>query len=269
MVFRRLHCVAALVGSLMAPGPLSAQVPDLPIEILYRAVESGADTLTYTMAVPRLPPPRTGYPMVLALHYSMGPSGAPTYFGLGFAGQLILPALLDLNAVVVIPDAPTGSWAHPKSERLVLAMLDEVQKDFAIDPRRTLVTGFSMGGNGAWYFAAKHAARFRAAVPISSSPLVQSVETQKEEWASIEQALADPGAAWAAQFGAVPLYVIHSEGDELLPFEQVERAVEMLKKRGVAAVLAPVEGIPHHQLPSYVEPLRDAIPWIREAWARK
>lgn len=260
---------AALVCAVCLPASVSAQAPDLPVEILYKSVDAGADTLTYTMAVPRLPPPRTGYPMVLALHYSMGPSGAPTYFGLGFGGQLILPALLELQAVVVIPDAPAGTWASPKSERLVLAMLDAVQKDFAIDPRRTLVTGFSMGGNGTWYFAAKHPERFRAAVPISSSPLVQAVDTQKEEWASVEQALSDPTAAWASQFGAVPLYVIHSQGDELLPFDQVERAVDALKKRGVAATLAPVEGIPHHQLPSYVEPLREAIPWIREAWARK
>lgn len=260
---------AALAAAVAFPVSALAQPPDLPVEILYRAVEAGAETLTYTMAVPRLPPPAGGFPMVLALHYSMGPSGAPTYFGLGFAGQLILPALLELNAVVVVPDAPAGTWSHPRSERLVLAMLDEVQKDFNIDARRTLVTGFSMGGNGTWYFAAKHPDRFRAAVPISSSPLVQAVETQKEEWTSVEQALADPDAAWAAQFGAVPLYVIHSEGDELLPFDQVERAVEALKKRGVPVTLAPVDGLPHHQLPSYVEPLRDAIPWIREAWARK
>ncbi len=259
----------AVACAILTPGSVSPQNPDLPVEILYRAVDSGGDTLTYTMAVPRLPPPRSGYPMVLALHYSMGPSGAPTYFGLGFAGQLILPALLDLNAVVVIPDAPAGTWASARSERLVLAMLDEVQKDFSIDARRTLVTGFSMGGNGAWYFAAKHSERFRAAVPISSAPLVQVVETQKDEWASVEQALGDPEAAWASQFGAVPLYVIHSQGDELLPFDQVERAVDALKARGVSVTLAPVDGIPHHQLPSYVEPLRDAIPWIREAWARK
>lgn len=269
MSCRRLACVAALVSRLVVPGTLSAQTPDLPVEILYKSIDAGSETLTYTMAVPRLPPPPGGHPMVLALHYSMGPSGAPTYFGLGFAGQLILPALLELNAVVVIPDAPAGTWASPKSERLVLAMLDAVQKEFVIDPRRTLVTGFSMGGNGAWYFAAKHPGRFRAAVPISSSPLVQAVETQKEEWASVEQALGDPDSAWAAQFGTVPLYVIHSHGDELLPFEQVERAVETLKRRGVDATLAPVDGIPHHQLPSYIEPLRDAIPWIRAAWARK
>lgn len=268
MSSRRLSVAAAVLSSLLAALPASAQDADLPVEILYRAIDVGTETLTYTMAVPRLPPPTAGYPMVLALHYSMGPSGAPTYFGLGFAGQLILPALMDLRAVVVIPDAPAGTWAHPRSERLVLAMLDEVQKDFRVDPRRTLVTGFSMGGNGAWYFAAKHPGRFRAAVPISSSPLVQAVETQKEEWASVEQALADPQAAWASQFGPVPLYVIHSRGDELLAFDQVARAVEALKERGAPVTLAPVDGLPHHQMPSYVEPLREAIPWIREAWAR-
>lgn len=266
---RRRLSVLLVSGLLLSGAPASAQDGDLPVEILYRAIDVGTETLTYTMAVPRLPPPTGGYPMILALHYSMGPSGAPTYFGLGFAGQLILPALMDLRAVVVIPDAPTGTWAHPRSERLVLAMLDEVQKDFRIDPRRTLVTGFSMGGNGAWYFAAKHPGRFRAAIPISSSPLVQPVENQKEEWASVEQALADPEAAWAAQYGKVPLYVIHSRGDELLSFDAVERAVSALEARGVPVTLAAVDGLPHHQMPSYVEPLRDAIPWIRETWARQ
>jgi predicted peptidase len=260
----------ALAASLVVPGAVSAQEPELPVEVLYRALDYGAENITYTMTVPRTPPGEDGYPMILALHYSMGPSGAPTYFGLGFAGQLILPALIDLDAIIVIPDAPAGTWAHPRSERLVLAMLAEVYKDFPIDRRRTLVTGFSMGGNGTWYFAAKHAAHFRAAIPISSSPLVRSVEDQRSEWAAVEGALADPDAGWAGAIGTdVALYVIHSRGDELLPFDDVERAVATLQRRGVPATLAPVDGLPHHQMPSYVEPLRDAIPWILEVWGRR
>lgn len=255
--------LAAAAG--LGPGGVRGQEPQLPVEVLYRALDAER---TYTMAVPRTPPGEGGYPLILALHYWMGPSGAPTYFGLRFGGELVLPALHELNAIVVIPDAPAGTWAHPRAEQMVLEVLDEVRRDFPIDARRTLVTGFSMGGNGAWFFAARHPDRFRAAVPVSASPLVRPVEDQRAELAAVRAALADERGAWAGALTRVPLYLIHSRGDEAVPFEAIERAVEAVRRHGGTVTLAPVDGLPHHQVPAYIEPLREAIPWIRTVWDR-
>jgi dienelactone hydrolase len=161
----------------------------------------------------------------------------------------VLPALQDLNAVIVAPDAPEASWAHPGSERAVLAVLADVGKRTPLDGQRSLVTGFSVGGQGAWFFAARHPDRFRAAIPMAGSPL------------------ADEGAVDAAPPRiTTPLYVIHSRADRTIPVERVERAVKALEAAGGRVTLVLVDDVPHHLIPGYVEPLAGAMPWIRGIW---
>jgi predicted peptidase len=266
-VISRRWAGAAALGLLVAL--LSPAVPakQLPVEIQHRDLEQDGRIFTYGVTVPRTPPDEAGYPLVLALHYSAGRGAAQEYFGLTFAGQLVLPALEELKAVTVVPDAPEGSWAHPQSERMVLAVIEAVRKEFPIDSRRTLVMGYSMGGAGAWYFAANHPALFRAAIPIAAMPLVTPATDARAAAAAVQAALDAPGAAWAETLKGVPVYVIHSRDDEVVPFEPLERAVETLRARGARVTLAPVDGIPHHLTSAYIEPLADAVAWIRKVWA--
>jgi len=61
----------------------------------------------------------------------------------------------------------------------------------------------------------------------------------------------------------VPLYVIHSRRDELVPFERTEQVVHQLEGRGVAVELALLDGITHYETGRFVGLLRAAVPWIR------
>ncbi len=218
---------------------------DLPVRIEQREITVDGRSCTYGMLVPKASADAAGYPLVVGLHYSSPTPGLSPYFGLGFVGQLILPALQELNAILVAPDAPDATWTSEVSERLVLAVLAEVKKEFSADARRVLVAGFSMGGTGAWFLAAKHPELFRAAVIVAAPPPASDTK---------------PG---------VPVYVIHSRQDDVAPFAATEAAVRTLEQQGVKVTFAPVGGLTHRDASSYADALHAAIPWIRQIWQEK
>jgi predicted peptidase len=214
---------------------------ELPPSILVRAELSPG--LLYTIAVPYTYTGEESLPLVLALHY--GGHGTP-YFGEGVLTGLVEPALRELGAIIVAPDCTGASWTDPQSVADAFTVLDHVIDGLNVDLERTLVTGYSMGGIGAWHFAAHHPERFRAAVVMAGWPAEGSLDV---DW-------------------QVPLYAIHSRQDEIVPLEPTEAAVAELLSRGASVELVTISGITHYQTSRFVDPLQDAIPWILEAWAR-
>ncbi len=232
-----------------------------------RELKLGDRSLTYGTLVPKTPAPEGGFPLIVGLHYGTTQEpGLSPYFGLGYVGQLVFPALEVLNAVIVAPDAPEFSWAHPDSEAAVLAVVQQVKQDHAIDQKRSLVTGFSMGGQGAWYLGATHPELFRAAIPMAALPITLPVRSRAEAQAAC-MAL-DAGTDWATPLLRMPLYVIHSRADETVPIEPLERAVQTLKGRGADITTAFIDDVPHHLVPGFIDALAAATPWIRGVWER-
>ena len=194
----------------------------------------------YTIAIPKGHSGDQPVPLVLALHF-----GGPV---MPFYGKLILtglvkPALGEL-AVIVAPDCTARDWTQPQSEADVLALLDSIQDIYSVDPQRTLVTGYSMGGQGAWYLAGRHQERFAAALIMAGLPPSGVLDV---EW-------------------KIPLYVIHSRQDEVMPLQPTKEAVKELKAKGVSVELVVLEGITHYETSRFVEPLRAARPWIEGVW---
>lgn len=247
--------------------PLEQRLDQMPVRMDQRELTVGDRSVTYGTLVPKTPPPEGGYPLIVGLHYGTTQEpGLSPYFGLGYVGQLVFPALESLNAVIVAPDAPEFSWAHPGSEAAVLAIVAQVKKDHAIDARRTLVTGFSMGGQGAWYLGATHPELFRAAIPMAALPITVPVRTRAEAQAA-RKAL-DSGTEWATPLLRLPLHVIHSRADETVPVEPLEQAVQTLKGRGADITLTLIDEVPHHMVPGFIDALEAAAPWVRGVWDR-
>lgn len=246
---------------------LEQRLDQMSVTMDQRELKFGDRSLTYGTLVPKTPPPDSGYPIIVGLHYGTTQEpGLSPYFGLGYVGQLVFPALEALGAVIVAPDAPEFSWAHPDSEAAVLAVVAQVKKDHKIDARRSLVTGFSMGGSGAWYLGATHPELFRAAIPMAALPVTTAVRTRAEAQAA-RKAL-DAGTDWATPLLRMPLYVIHSRADETVPIEPLEKAVQTLKGRGADITTAFIDDVPHHLVPGFVDALEGATPWIRNVWDR-
>lgn len=138
----------------------------------------------YNLLPPDSYDPSRSYPLVVYLHDNQ--AGTDWYNGRN-ADFVALTASVDpwfngadfraaYPAVIVCPycdqstDA-TGSiqnWRDPANAAGVIAVIDQVCGDYAIDQRRVYVTGDGMGGDGAWALALTDA-RVAAAVPMSGS----------------------------------------------------------------------------------------------------
>jgi predicted peptidase len=178
-------------------------------------------------------------PLVVALH----PGGRSPYYGSDFMQGIVEPALRTWGAVIVAPDVPDRSWATPRSERAVLALVEHVMAQRAIDRTRVLVTGFSMGGRGTWYMAARHADVFTGAIVMAGSP-------DEREIADVR----------------IPIFLIHSPDDEVVPFGPAEDAYTALAARGHPVEMRVLPGASHYMMGAYVPVLRVAGRWMLERW---
>jgi dipeptidyl aminopeptidase/acylaminoacyl peptidase len=179
-------------------------------------------------------------PLVLALH----PGGRSPYYGSWFMQTVVEPAFRSWGAVIVAPDVPDASWATERSERAVMALLEDVVARHSIDRSRILITGFSMGGRGTWYLATRHDDFFTAAIVMASGPGQGAVE----------------------RLAQTPLYIIHSPDDEVVPYEPVEELALMLTERGYLVQMMRLPRATHGMMGDYVGPLRAAGEWVREQW---
>lgn len=195
----------------------------------------------YTIAIPTDYIDEKPVPLVLALHF--GGTVTPFYGRIILEG-LIEPALQGLGAIIIAPDCPTNSWTDDHSEIGVLALLDHINEHYSIDPDKVLITGYSMGGNGAWHLAARNQDRFSAAVIMAGWP---PPGIEEIDW-------------------GMPLYIIHSRQDELVPLEPTEVAVDALKAKGVSLEFVVLDSITHFETYLFVDPLREAISWIEDVW---
>lgn len=96
----------------------------------------------------------------------------------------------------------------PDGQR-VLAMLDEVEREYSIDTKRRILTGWSMGGYGVWHLAAAHPDRWSALMPIASG--------------------ADPSIA--SRLPDIPTWIIHGQRDNVVRPSAVTGLVKALKAK--------------------------------------
>jgi predicted peptidase len=197
-------------------------------------------SIHYAISVPR-DYHREPVPLILALHFGGDSRGA----GHAMLQILIQPALGELGAVIVAPDSVDGRWSTPANERAVNALLAAVEKNYAIDQKKVIVTGFSMGGQGTWYWGDKYPDRFSAAVPLSGTPTASA-------------------ATWR-----IPVFAVHSRDDQVQPIGPTEQRIAELKKNGVNAQIVVLSGIQHFETYKFVDGLRQAVPWIRTVWNKK
>jgi predicted peptidase len=219
---------------------LSQQAAPAVLQRTFVAPEAGR--ILYGISIPPGYTSREPRPLVLALH----PGGERTpYYGLSFMRGIVSPALKELGAIIVAPDCPTRAWSDPAAEGAVMALLESVMKEYAIDRRRILVTGFSLGGRGTWFMSSRHADFFTAAIPIAGSSGEEPLE----------------------RLGRIPTYVIHSRNDQVVPFDPDQRTTQQLEKLGRTVRFEALEGLGHYEMGGYIDALARAGRWVAERWS--
>lgn len=193
------------------------------------------------LSLPESYDPETPLPLVLALHWG-GPVAPET--GRAYLEGLVLPGLGALDALIAAPNRQHDTWTSPEAEGALLDLLDYLGAHYPLDPAKTLLTGYSMGGHGVWHLAARHPGRFAAALPVSAQP-----------------DLAALAGDWP-----LPTYVIHSRQDELFPSHAVETTMRELHENGAPVELVLLEEAGHFDTHLFAPALQGAVPWVQQQW---
>jgi predicted esterase len=67
----------------------------------------------------------------------------------------------------------------------------------------------------------------------------------------------------------IPVYVIHSTDDEILPVAPVRDHVAALRARGARVEYRELIGLTHFNTGSFVPALREASAWLAQIWSAR
>ena len=115
---------------------------------------------------------------------------------------------LDLDAFVIAPQNPGGSWKPSK----IMNVVDWALMNYNIDPTRIYVLGMSLGGYGTIDLAAAYPDRIAAAIGMCGGA------TQKD----------------LSGLANVPMWIIHGTGDAAVSVSASDKVVDAIKKAQTA-----------------------------------
>jgi predicted peptidase len=253
-----LQLCMVVLTAYSAPISSEIQLRDLTLE--------DGTRVRYGIAVPENVDLDQPLPMILALHHSWD-GELPDYFGVTFLVRLIAPAFEELGAIIVAPDALEHDWLSPHSQSAIGAVLDAVRSEFEVDPERVAITGFSLGGLGAWYMAAENPDFFSAAIPIATAPTLARADSGAEP--EHRRFMREGTVPWHEGLRRIPLFVVHSRADELIPYEKVEQAVVDLRDKGASIEFVTVEDLGHYEVMEYLDAVALAVPWLQRLWSTR
>ena len=212
-----------------------AQEPGLHAQVLE------SRNMPYAIDIPTTYNSSTDLPLLLALHW--GGEVTP-YIGGQFLTTLVLPALENLNAIIVAPDAVSGNWSNATAEADLLALMDAIKLNYHTASGKTIIVGYSMGGAGVWYLAERHPERFAGGIAIAASPPADVLDV-----------------SWS-----VPFFLIHSREDEVIDFTGTTTAYNGLQEKGLDVSLLALTGPGHYDISDYIAPLQTAVSWVETQW---
>ena len=152
----------------------------------------------------------------------------------GRARAVRAPAHGRFPAIVVFAQAPDDRDWMGATAQLAIDELDAASREFHADPKRTYLTGLSMGGYGTWEVALMQPQRFAALVPICGALTPPSDE--RSLFVTPLAGVADPYAAVAQALRDVPIWIFHGAKDDLVPLDDDRKTYAALKAAGADAL---------------------------------
>jgi len=150
----------------------------------------------------------------------------------------------DTRAYILSPNSQGLLWYDEFNETQVVNLVKFAIENFNIDPNKVVVTGYSDGGNGSWFFADTHPELFSAAIPLASSyPLMTNEDGTLRK---ID----------------IPIYAIQGELETLFPYSNIESRVEQHRAAGSDIILVKAIGLDHNTFCSYTPYVEDALEWL-------
>ena len=108
-----------------------------------------------------------------------------------------------------------GFWAEDEKINALITLLEEIQTDLPVVPRRIYLTGDSAGGNGTWEIGLRYPDRFAALAPVSG--YYDYPFTVPENICDLKD---------------VPVWAFHGANDEIIPLDAEQQLVDALEDCG-------------------------------------
>jgi poly(3-hydroxybutyrate) depolymerase len=135
----------------------------IPSRTALRLPDGSETEIRFFLYLPANYSSKQSWPLLLFLHGS-GQRGNDLEWLKRSGPPAILSRGHQLPMIVVSPQcAMENNWNNDE----LLSLLDNLEKKFSIDPDRVFLSGYSMGGYGAWSLAAAAPERFAALVPVA------------------------------------------------------------------------------------------------------
>jgi predicted peptidase len=222
-----LLLLALAVGGVCWFGLSSARAADNDDRgFLDRVYEDAQGTAAkYVLFVPHDYKGDKPYPLILFLH-GAGETGTDgkrqAQVGLGPA---IKKHEQTFGFLAVFPQSQKRNWrADSEDGQRAIKILDQVMKDYKVDPQRVYVTGLSMGGVGTWSLAVKYPKRWAAIVPICGGGKPED----------------------AAKIKDIPCWSFQGEADKTVPPERSRGMIQALKEAGAQPKYTEYPGVGHN-----------------------
>lgn len=144
--------------------------------------------------------------------------------------------------IIVSPQCPKYMWWS--SDNWFENLYNEITEKYRIDTNRVYLTGFSLGGSGTWFLAAKFPEMFAAIAPIAGATShIDFIDDNINNLVDI------------------PVWAFHGNIDNMVPVEESERIIEKLEEKNKNLKLS-VEPNVGHWINWLVYPGQDLYDWF-------
>jgi predicted peptidase len=257
-----LLCLAIFAVSLAAPSRSAARARETGF--LDRTLSLQGKTYKYQVFVPDNWSPKQKWPIILFLH-GAGERGSD---GL-LQTEVGLPRAIRENrsrfpTIVVIPQCPSDHWwTEPLMQQVSLGALAAAASEFRGDPKRTYLTGLSMGGYGTWALATQYPGKFAALVPICGGIVIPQSLLKAYPEPAKNSLPDDPksGDYVAAKVAKTPVWMFHGADDDTVPVAGSRKVYAVLKAAGANVRYTEYPGVGHNSWDkAYAEP--ELMTWL-------
>ena len=182
----------------------------------YSFLSSSGQEIDYLLYLPDNYYERPAWPLMLSLH-----GDKSTRISVDDVLNKMNPLIAfepdsDFPFILVAPVSPTAIWKfyyQPMDE-----LMDTLAESLSIDSDAIILTGFSKGAYGGWHYALSNPDQFVAFAPVAGGPgggpVPENICLLKD----------------------LPIWIIHSEADFVIPIKESYAALEALEQCGSSSI---------------------------------
>ena len=170
------------------------------------------------------------------------------------------------DCIMLMPFARSNTDFQGAGEDDVMLAIGEVLETYRIDPDRVVMSGYSMGGMGAWTIGGHYPDRFAGLLAMSGrGDFYLWKDIKPDDLPGFKRKLAEQefGASMLPNYRHMPVFLMHGSDDWGIPVEQSRRMHALLQAEGMAVQYVELEGEDHFFFYLQTQCRPDLVEWLK------